>query len=260
MKLAICFSGQIRTGLYAFPNIKRFIDELWDDCDFFLHTWDLTHEKPTPAQVREGNGFALVGNKQEIDFEKFKETYNFKKIDVTPFYDLNGQPTCIGDQWQWWSWLHSVKLKQQYEIENNIKYNYVIKIRPDIIYHESLKLLTFIEKTKFNSFSVMESWMDNDSDMSLDDVLYVSDSKTMDLAITVVNSILKKPNIKPVNYALYKHLIDNNIVINNLNEGYFAGKYTVLRQQCISFCTLTEFDKCERMDKLIYYPTVGPQP
>ena len=40
MKIAICFSGMVRTGVKAYPSIKRFIGDLWGQCDFFMHTWD----------------------------------------------------------------------------------------------------------------------------------------------------------------------------------------------------------------------------
>ena len=42
--IAVCLSGQIRTGIYAAPNIKRFIGDLWDNCDFFIHTWNVSNE------------------------------------------------------------------------------------------------------------------------------------------------------------------------------------------------------------------------
>jgi hypothetical protein len=235
--IALCFSGQIRTGIYAAPNIKRFIGNLWDDCDFFMHTWDVSNEKPTPEQARDGNMF---GNKQEIDFEAFNKIYNFKKIDITPRIFL-------GDRGQWLSWLLSMHLKQ--------KYDYVVKIRPDVIYHESLNLLDMIKKTPPKSVSVMETFIDP-ADRGSDDVLYIADSKTMDLFVNFVNEIPLLTIPKSPHHALYKYAMDHGIIVNDLNCGYFSGNYTVLRQQCVSYCTLTEFEKCEKMDKSIYYPAV----
>ena len=77
--IAVCLSGQIRTGIYAAPNIKRFIGDLWDNCDFFIHTWNVSNEKPTPKQAEDGN---LFGDDQEINFETLNKIYNFKKIDI----------------------------------------------------------------------------------------------------------------------------------------------------------------------------------
>jgi len=45
MKIAICLSGQMRTALYAWPNIKNFLGKLIDSTDFFIHTWDINSEK-----------------------------------------------------------------------------------------------------------------------------------------------------------------------------------------------------------------------
>ena len=40
MKIAVCFSGQIRTAVENFINIKNFLGDIYNDCDFFMHCWD----------------------------------------------------------------------------------------------------------------------------------------------------------------------------------------------------------------------------
>ena len=47
MRIAVCFSGQIRTGVQTAPNIKRYIGDLDPVCDYFVHTWD--HQSPNHA-------------------------------------------------------------------------------------------------------------------------------------------------------------------------------------------------------------------
>jgi len=240
--IAVCFSGQIRTGVYAAPNIKRFIGDLWDNCDFFIHTWNVSNEKPTPKQAKDGNMF---GDAQEIDFETLNKIYNFKKINITPRILL--------DMGLWLSWLLSVHLKQQHEIENNKKYDYVVKLRPDMIYRNSLTLDDMIKNTSSKSVSVMETFI-YDGDQITDDSLYIADSTTMDLFVNFVNELPHLTPHKTPHHALYNYAIEHGIIINDLKCGYFSGNYTILRQPCISYCTLTEFEKCEKMDKLIYYP------
>jgi len=41
IKIAICFSGQIRTGVLTYKNISNFIGELIHQSDIFVHTWRL---------------------------------------------------------------------------------------------------------------------------------------------------------------------------------------------------------------------------
>ena len=243
--IAVCFSGQIRTGVYAAPNIKRFIGDLWDNCDFFIHTWDVSNEKPTPKQVEDGN---LFGDAQEINFETLNKIYNFKKIDITP--------RTLLDRGQWLSWLLSMHLKQKHEIENNKKYDYVVKLRPDMIYHNSLTLIDMIKNTPLKSVSVMETFIYEGNQIA-DDTLYIADSKTMDLFVNFVNELPHLNPLKPPHHALYNYAIEHGIIINDLKCGYFSGNYTILRLPCISYCTLTEFEKCEKMDKLIYYSGMG---
>lgn len=38
MRIAVCFHGQLRTACHATPAIKSYLGDLWENCDFFIHT------------------------------------------------------------------------------------------------------------------------------------------------------------------------------------------------------------------------------
>ena len=40
MKIAVCFSGQMRTALEANKSIIKFLGNQLPNVDFFFHTWD----------------------------------------------------------------------------------------------------------------------------------------------------------------------------------------------------------------------------
>jgi hypothetical protein len=76
MKIAICFSGQIRTGVQTEPNIKRYIGDLLPICDFFVHTWD--HQSPPHT----ANALMLV---DKSVFADFRRLYNPKSMTVEEY-------------------------------------------------------------------------------------------------------------------------------------------------------------------------------
>ena len=245
MKIAICFSGQIRTGCHAFPNIKKFIGDVWDSCDFFLHTWNMSYNKFTPEQIKNN---VKEYNIHKLDIEEIKNLYPFKltRVDNTK---LNNY-----DQWE--SWLLSIQLKQQYENINRMKYDYVVKMRPDMIYHESLNLRDIIKNIKHHSITVIDEFM-LARVPTVDDTFYAATSNMMDVSSMYVNKIneYQKPDPWSANLGFYKYLKKYGIRINSLGSPYLY-RYAILRDQCLSFDPITEYEKCEECDRLIYYPGI----
>lgn len=172
MKIAWCFSGQVRVGVECSENILRFIGDC--DVDFFIHTWDIETDKlnnnfRTVANTEKINNFLQIykPKKSRIDnFDKYQsENVNYL---IPTFYPLFNFPM-----------FHSIyesnrlkEEKEEYEKENNFKYDYVVRARPDIIYGEfdSLKEeISYIdEKDEFFQTGI-------DNIVSKFDCLYVSD-------------------------------------------------------------------------------------
>ena len=42
MRIAVCFRGQLRTGVEASKNLIHLFGDYFKDIDFFVHTWDNT--------------------------------------------------------------------------------------------------------------------------------------------------------------------------------------------------------------------------
>ena len=94
MKIALCFSGQIRTGNITAPNILRYIGDLRDSCDIFVHTWDIESISQAYYALMQVN--AELSDKKNITFKvdpnvfaEFYRLYNPVAMTVTE-YDLLG--------------------------------------------------------------------------------------------------------------------------------------------------------------------------
>jgi hypothetical protein len=155
MKIALCLSGQPRNAIATSNRIKHTIlDD--NDVDVFLHSWydsnDLNFHKRCPGHWNKVADSDI--DKQLIDiykpkayiFEKPKYWENHKmKVSIENIkkcydYGLNDPEgihkfekyivnTCHS---QWYSNSRVNFLKEEYSINNNIKYDSVIKLRYDV--------------------------------------------------------------------------------------------------------------------------------
>lgn len=212
-RVAVCFSGQARTWKYTLPNIQKFLSSSIHpesgqsvQFDYFIHTWNVSHYRHD-ANTWDFDVEELTLNDQlEIkssynpkymevgNFDKFKETHGSYKTFDPMFY----------------SFMKSIHFKRNYELENDIEYDMVIKIRFDMIYdprdpfflhkiepmiaYSCIPVGKFISEFHYNNF---------------DDVLYYSDSKTMDLIAHT--------------YRITHQKRINSTDINNLDPSFYYG-------------------------------------
>lgn len=141
MKTALCLSGQIRSHHLVKESIKKHVIDVYN-CDVFCHFW------------------------HKYDNEKFKNFYNSncgydygrydsKKIDdVINFYN----PVSLKYSFPFikqntksalYSRFESNKLKTEYEKNNNMKYDLVIKCRFDMLFKSDLKIQEIEENTVY---------------------------------------------------------------------------------------------------------------
>lgn len=232
MKIAICFSGQIRTGVEAAKNVKNYIGELYNNVDFYMHTWDISREKQWNPESDMSVKYNTVTFPKIKDSRPLADELNkaydskFKKIRIDNFGNWENS---IGSNYMgysplWYSWQQSILLKQEYEIENNFCYDVVIKMRPDIIFPKSLSLLEEIDHynidaSKFYAMGYAEN--------RIDDVMFLSSSTLMDRASCFFSDVGKK--YWTVN-IFGEYLVSKNIECYNTKHTL----YTVLRGESIN--------------------------
>lgn len=164
MRIAICFSGQLRTAVHAAPQILKWIGPLIDQCDFFIHTWDSNTYKG--GQPHLGECVKLLANinlgnydrMRNIDIpvtsaeiNSIRQFYNPKSFIIDDFITVRDHwsnywysnyreqfnfKEPFNNYWNplYYSFYRSIELKQAHERQHNFKYDMVIKLRPDVSY------------------------------------------------------------------------------------------------------------------------------
>ena len=163
MRVAVCFSGQIRTGVVVAPNILRYIGDLLPQCDIFVHTWDIETQGTGYANRlgavstdKEWHDARPVADKDR--FAAFHKAYN-PRVMVVEEYNLQNTKSTWGGRrfnpitckWyvsMWQSLYEANKLKMDYAAKNGIDYDYTVRMRPDIVFDARKKLVDDLAQVK----------------------------------------------------------------------------------------------------------------
>lgn len=197
-KIAICFSGQMRTWEKTHEAIKSFFDieNSPHIIDTFAHTWNyntwINNKKVNILEDTQGTKYQDYSDVEIAleEIEKFKQVYDFKKFVV---HKKLHNPNTHWDNF-FYSFMYSIFLKRQYEIENNFEYDIVIKTRPDAIFnftnsdifsadYDSNRKFIYKPQAPLSITSCLNvnkmpfEWFSN----NLDDVFFWGDSLSMDL-------------------------------------------------------------------------------
>jgi len=182
MRIAVIFGGQIRTGVKTSKSVFNFLGDYLPYCDFFVHTWDITSYKKNDYINSHLPGFDWdsIKLKEEI-LNDFLEIYKPLKYEVTPFLKFKKEiENSSGVQMPPWtySFWKANELKKEYENENNFKYDYVIKLRGDLIFWPSMTLKPILEL-------IMSSQLEKLPMYHLEDMLYLSTSEGIDIMSSI---------------------------------------------------------------------------
>jgi hypothetical protein len=178
MRIAILFGGQLRTGVETSKSVFNFLGDYLPNCDFFVHTWDITSYKKGDYSGSHSESFDWEAIKLKDDYlQEFLEIYKPLKYEITPFLkyreEVEDSKDYLMPHWAYSFW-KSNELKKQYENENNFKYDYVIKLRGDLIFWPNFFLkpiFDYIENNKFDKIPMYH----------LEDMLYLSTSEGIDI-------------------------------------------------------------------------------
>lgn len=255
MRIAVCFSGQIRTGGKCFLNIKKFLGELYPFCDFFMHTWDGNTHAPTICEIPE-----IFTDIDEKDIDEIRALYKPIKFVVENFHEAfkttaHMYPT-IPFNGRFYSWEKSVNYKREYEELYNFKYDYVLKLRYDILFSPVTNLVNLIDGLKGNEFGVEST----EEGKAISDFFFISDSKIMDVA-SKWDSVHHKeykaihnsyPDHVNEHELIIQYLKENDISINDFNsqEKQLA---TIYRPESVKFDPIFEYYKCWEVNHLTYW-------
>jgi len=198
MKIAVCFSGQIRTGNIVAPNILRYIGELLPNCDFFVHTWDeeclgTGHSRrlqlnDVSPEVHTTN---VLDNQEKVTAffgHYMPRQFVYEQYSLQPTKPLWG-----GRRWDpinrcwyvsmWYSLSQANQLKKDYSSKNGFAYDITVRIRPDLIFHPSKKLKDDISQLTHNNMFLTGDqynlWAGH-KNTKLEDIYWLGPTRVMD--------------------------------------------------------------------------------
>lgn len=234
MRIAICFSGQLRAGVWAIPAIKSFIGDLWKNCDFFFHTWDSHYNKnysneliknlnnlmsvdinyTNPNPNPNCNIWTSVSNE---DLSKFLTIYNPKLFLIENYNStynniVNCRNSVIAQHnlsynseyfpaFMYYSYYRSVEMVKQYEQHHGFTYDIIIKLRPDVIFpmHDGYPIY---RHKRADLKKDIEKVLNNTNILyKTDDLYWISTGDIIKKVNLFWEESLKTPNISLWNYA-----------------------------------------------------------
>jgi hypothetical protein len=189
MKVAICFSGLIRTWDIVKDNIKNCLDI--DNADIFAVTDSLLKDISCERYIITPNNISLYKNHLFYFSQNCKDILNIENA-VNMFYKI----------------YKCNQLKKEYEDENNFKYDFVIRARCDVKYNEKL-ILKNDKNTLYVPFG-------NDYN-GLNDQFSFGDSETMDKVSDLylnINDYVKNGCIYHPETLLGYHVNKCGLIVN----------------------------------------------
>ena len=263
-KIAVCLSGQSRTWRVAKDNILNYFDfkDRGIQVDYFIHTWNVN-------QYRRKNDVVWINRRDEsvplTEKEDLIAAFNPVAIELERY-----KPQDYYTLWATllYSFMKSVWLKRKHEIENDFRYDLVIRARTDINYpQEGICNLNFpLNKfhihpvqhlTGYSTMPIIPRFPREFNYPCFDVVFFYSNSPTMDIIADCYrwySDIIKNNGelqskgkyIQESAYwygpgtILYKYLITQGIH----PQGYRAVPYYVVRKE-VEECRLHSINNWE---------------
>lgn len=183
-RTAVCLSGQPRTIKHCAKSIM----EYFGDVDYFCHVWDYNDYK-----VKNNETKTVSFHHEKISHEELTQDIQvFNPID----YMIESADALGTARFGWDSLLYShlmaVNMKKQWEIQNNFRYDWVIKGRYDLVYTHGkrFKLADRIQHELFGLYcpnldlftSHMDRMRNENLYINISDVSYYGNSTAMDIA------------------------------------------------------------------------------
>jgi len=263
MKIAVCLSGQPRTIEYVIPSLLDFFSGD-HEFDFFCHTWNYNtykHKKENPIPEEHPVYWSTDETVDVVTLEKILERLNPKKAVIHSIAAL-GKRRFSWDS-LFYSMMYANHLKKSYEIENNFRYDFVVKSRYDICFLPSTKFKLPIGQSKDNYLDVYTSHaarMSFEYDrINTSDTVFYGSSLAMDLLSDSYRVVSKKLHTPSRRYDDFECLgpgtrlsdfmeSKNMRIISCLGDNCEA----VYRPEMIPANPLVEFDRINQYNQSFY--------
>lgn len=193
MKIAVCLSGQPRTIEHTISSILNFFSEE-HEYDFFCHSWDYNTYKRKKENAELGEQPVYWGGDESVDINLLHQTLSR----LGPKKCVVDSKAVLGNYnfpWQslFYSLMHANHLKKQYEVENNFRYDFVVRSRFDLIYYPGRKFKLTHTANKDNyldAYFMHTNRMDYEYNrVNASDTIFYGSSSVMDIISDVYRHI-----------------------------------------------------------------------
>jgi hypothetical protein len=232
MKIAVYIVGQWRgTSYQCAENLKKIFDNF--DTDYYIHIWPFYEGKNLNLIEYDVKENPIVEHENYIhteqDLENIKNTYNnVVSFEVESYDAIKDIKNTHSTFYQYYCAYKANEVRKAYEINNGIKYDAVIKIRPDIIFGNGTieSFSKRIEYIKDNPLTIFSFYTTLKRDMKPNthcvwDFYTISNTFGMNCMTEWVGEILNKgnePEIFSSNSVIENNLILNPTVANQANN------------------------------------------
>lgn len=228
MKVAICLSGHLRKFEQTFPSLSGHLMRS-HDCDVFISTWD-----------KMGYHSALKRDSTADDTARYlprvEQLYRPKKMVVenSSFVEelkrqgdryaphLRTVPKHVGHMASMFYKIYAAnELRKRYEIEADVQYDWIVRCRPDLLFHG----LTSLPTDKRPGVVYVPSHQNSPGWVS--DQFAIADSNEMDLYCSFFFSMEEYFSARNEYYP--EKFMDWNLKKRNLTPVSWPSHFSILR-------------------------------
>ena len=228
MKVALCISGHLRKFDQTFNSLYKSILSKYNP-DIFIHTWDklgFSCRFKTDSVLNETSTKLSLINKLYnpkkliIESSDFVETLKQEGNKYAPH--LINEPKHVGHMSSMFYKIYACNaIRKNFELENNISYDWIIRCRPDLLFHEKVDIPANKQENTIwlPQFICNAGWYT--------DQFAIADSDSMDLYSSIYFDLPEYFNKKMEYYPekfVFWALNEKNLKVDFLNT-----KFEILR-------------------------------
>lgn len=233
MRVAICLYGTSKSidtrGISidwgdSYKNFVEFVKKSNHTFDIFIHTWSISEEEALKKYFKPKKILA-----EESVFPNYSHNLDSNDFKDTGHYEPETKIQATYSRWD--SECKSIGLKKQFELENNITYDFVLSRRFDLLFYNSF-IFEKLNKSNFYTSNWHVFWAKETKFFGYNDPWFLGGSEIMDKHANLfknLNTFLKKDS------KYFKHI--ENFLNMKKDEGvssHALSRYNLIHQDLIS--------------------------
>ncbi len=227
MRVAICISGQIRTGAIIAPFVREFIQDFNGEVDWFIQLWDWSQQKPAY------NGGETFPRREitHAEVAAMREVFRPRDMVVVDHAaalaeaDLEPHGTALS---QWLGIGLCDALRLRWSRRSGIWHDAVLRIRPDVVYPIANTLDGWAWACRNGPSNVL--WSAVCDDRRVDDVVWAGSHETMATAADHWRVFIGRRGWQDYERGLHDYLRDNGIRPLEVMLPHHCRRYAPVRE------------------------------